>query len=592
MRKRISILILVLSMLSVLASCNSGVTTGTNKATTKATTTAAPTTTAATTPKAAEYPDYLNLDATYPIFKTGQAVRLTMAIPRNSATSDWDKLWVSKYLTKYYNMDLVVEQIPDAGVVERVNLMFASGNLPDIMVNMGVVLDGSALVKYGVLDNQLLKLDQYIDEKLTPDIIRRFNDTPTSKALATAPDGHMYSLPKTFETMDGTSLQRLNINSAWLKTVGLQNPRTLNELTTVLRAFKTMDPAGVGSDNVVPLGGGVKVNHPGYYILNALGYVVIQNGGNGTLPAIKNGEVVMPCGDQGFLEYLTTMNTYYKDGLISKKFFVMDNTELTGQMVSNYVGIYPGNRTDVTGITNWTDWESTYALTSDSNPTAVWPTPVAATTGGFVVSAKTKYPEACLRFANAFFSIDSRIVWIGPPDGSEIAMGYLGRKVDASDASVSSKTFDTSKFPTGIKDNWSYVMGYISPSFSFGSIDMYDSINYYHVTYHGGKSIAVQTLNPTFADHYFRLSAIDHVLPSISATFPNIYYLDENENTKLADLDAVIKPYVEEQVARFISGDRPLSEFNAYLAELKTIGISELETIYKNIWKNFLASAK
>jgi putative aldouronate transport system substrate-binding protein len=539
-----------------------------------------------------KYPAYINYDSTFPIMKEGQGgdVVLSVTMAQNTATSEWSKLWISKFVEKYLNLKLKVEQIPVAGLAERRNLIFAANDLPDMMLNMAFT--GSDFVKYGQISGQLLRLDNYIDEKLTPDIIRRFNEVPLARTVSIVPDGHIYGLPNITPTTQGQNLHWLNINSAWLRACDLSTPRTLDEFLNVLRTFKNRDPSGVGSSRIIPLGGGSMAHNPGYYILNALGFVTPAGGSNGDVPSVRNGEAVIPCGDPLFEEYLRIMHTLYTEGLISSNFFVMDDTELRGQLVNGQIGIYPDNRVDTAGIPNWREWEACYPLTSSYSPRAVWKEPMPANIGNFAASAKTKYPQAVLRFANAYFSVDSRILWVGPPDGSEYAMGYMGRKVDASDASVSSKTFDQARFPAGIRDNWTYVMAYLGDRMGFGAIDMYDSTTYYHVKYHGGRDISAETLDPTFADHYSRLSAVDHVLPYTASGFPDSYYIDEDTTTRLSDLEAVIKPYVEEQVANFISGNRPLSEFGRYQQELKSIGFDELQNIYKKIWENFKAAQK
>ncbi len=58
-------------------------------------------------------------------------------------------------------------------------------------------------------------------------------------------------------------------------------------------------------------------------------------------------------------------------------------------------------------------------------------------------------------------------------------------------------------------------------------------------------------------------------------------------NERLTDLETVINPYVKEQVALFITGERPLSETGAFKEELKAMGIEELQDIYREIYDNY-----
>ncbi|MCI6038368.1 MAG: extracellular solute-binding protein [Clostridiales bacterium] len=542
------------------------------------------------------HPDYINYDSCLPIIKEGsdgEKITLKVAIAQDAVGGKWDDLWIKKFIEKYWNVNLEVEQIPAAGLTERVSLLFASGELPDLMINLG--LTTSNIYMYGQEESQLLKLDEYMDETLTPNILRRFEEHPDSRLASTTPDGHIYTLPKLGESDDGTTLDRMSLNKAWLDACGLKEPTTLDEFVDMLRAFKEKDPGNVGAENVIPLGGGYEVpsQNPGWYILNALGFNTDSNTGDnncsyGTLPALLDGEAVLPAGHPLYKTYLETMKTLYDEGLISKNFFLLDSTEITGEMLNGYIGVVPANRVDSYGVTNWTDWEALGAVTSETNPEAQWFKPVSTEmVGNFAVSAQTKYPELCMRIADYYFSDEARIAWIGPVDGSEEAMGYLGRtKVTTAD-SVASKPFDSSRFPKGIDNNWGYAVGCLTFFPKFGAVDMFDSILYYHKVYHEGEDADPSVLNPEFPDHYFRLSGLEKLSGILESGFPVIYYLNSDDTYRLTELSTIIDPYVKEQAARFINGDRSLDEFDAYLSELDAMGFQEYQAIYQKVWENY-----
>ena len=542
------------------------------------------------------HPDYINYDSCLPIIKEGsegEKITLKVAIAQDAVGGKWDDLWIKKFIEKYWNVNLEVEQIPAAGLTERVSLLFASGELPDLMINLG--LTTSNIYMYGQEEGQLLKLDEYMDETLTPNILRRFEEHPDARSASTTPDGHIYTLPKVGESDDGTTLNRICINKAWLDACGLEEPKTLEDFLNVLRAFKEKDPGNVGSENVIPLGGGYEVDNqnPGWYILNALGFNIgsesvdiYQN--YGVRPALLDGEALLPAGHPLFKDYLETMKTMFNEGLLSRNFFLLDSTEITGEMLNCYIGVAPAKRVDTYGITDWKAWESLGALTSETNSEAQWFKPVSTEiVGNFAVSAKTQYPELCLRIADYYFSDEARIAWIGPADGSEEAMGYLGRTKVSTAESVASKPFDSSRFPKGIDNNWSYAVGCLTFHPKFGAIDMFDSILYYHKVYHDGEDADPSVLNPEFPDHYFRLSGLEKLSDVLETGFPLFFYLDADDTYRLTELSTIIDPYVKEQAARFINGDRSLDEFDAYLSELDAMGFQEYQAIYQKVWENY-----
>ena len=87
-----------------------------------------------------EYPEYLNIESAYPIVKDEFAddITLTMAIVMQADSGNWEDLWMSKYLSEKYNINIEAEYITADTLVERKNLMFAANDLPDIMVNCDI----------------------------------------------------------------------------------------------------------------------------------------------------------------------------------------------------------------------------------------------------------------------------------------------------------------------------------------------------------------------------------------------------------------------------------------------------------------------
>ena len=73
------------------------------------------------------------------------------------------------------------------------------------------------------------------------------------KATATMPDGHVYTFVST-GLAPFIGLNRLGcINQDWLDAVDMDIPTSLDELTEVLKAFKTQDPNGNGEQDEIPL---------------------------------------------------------------------------------------------------------------------------------------------------------------------------------------------------------------------------------------------------------------------------------------------------------------------------------------------------
>ena len=68
-------------------------------------------------------------------------------------------------------------------------------------------------------------------------------------------DGHIYSLPELLPQLHyiGSANDTFWINKAWMDTLGLEEPKSFDELYEVLKAFKEGDPNGNGEADEIPL---------------------------------------------------------------------------------------------------------------------------------------------------------------------------------------------------------------------------------------------------------------------------------------------------------------------------------------------------
>lgn len=129
----------------------------------------------------------------------------------------------------------------------KLNLMFASGEYPDIIIS-GEVDDE----EYGVTQEILLPLDELTKEHM-PTYTARIEaeeEDPTEGLVAS--NGKTYSVGYMVGQKINTN-QHFFINQTWLTNLGLEMPTTLDELTDVLRAFKTQDPNGNGEADEIPV---------------------------------------------------------------------------------------------------------------------------------------------------------------------------------------------------------------------------------------------------------------------------------------------------------------------------------------------------
>ena len=173
---------------------------------------------------AADYPSTVHLDGTLPILDAGTdfyTFEIITPTPENRviAANDLDQVRIMKEAT---GLDLNWTGIPEAGFGEKVNLMLASNDLPD-MIWRGI--DQSVISQY--LDDELFVPTEDLIDQYAPNIKAMLEAHPEYKALATYPDGHMYGFPYV-EEMFGLTMTNgpILINQTWLDKLGLEMPKT------------------------------------------------------------------------------------------------------------------------------------------------------------------------------------------------------------------------------------------------------------------------------------------------------------------------------------------------------------------------------
>ena len=155
-----------------------------------------------------------------------------------------DEMELFKRMEELTNVHITWDQIPQAEYDEKKNLLLAAGiDLPDGFFGK-FSLNASDLVTYGS-QGMLIPLNDLIDQ-YAPNLKALFEAHPEVKSMVTAPDGNIYSTPYVQQGEDGTIASNMMINVTWLQRLGLEKPTTMEELKTVLTAFRDQDANGNG----------------------------------------------------------------------------------------------------------------------------------------------------------------------------------------------------------------------------------------------------------------------------------------------------------------------------------------------------------
>ena len=155
----------------------------------------------------------------------------------------WPEKECVQYTEKQTGIHIEWIEVPSSGWTEKVNLTFASGDLPDAFIGgVDVVSNMDMLTPLGDL------IDQY-----APNVLEMFETLPDMRGALTLSDGNIYSLPTGDADVKNQIQTEMWLNQAWMEKLSLKTPTTLDELYDVLVAFRDGDPNGNGIKDEIPL---------------------------------------------------------------------------------------------------------------------------------------------------------------------------------------------------------------------------------------------------------------------------------------------------------------------------------------------------
>ncbi len=129
---------------------------------------------------------------------------------------------------------------------ERKDEILQGKDLPDVLFKAEL---SSAEVRDLYQNGYIINLKPYL-ETYAPDLWKLLQEHPEWEAAITTADGAIPALPAINTLQNNDAMW---INTAWLKKLKLDKPKTAEELTEVLRAFKNGDPNGNSKNDDIPL---------------------------------------------------------------------------------------------------------------------------------------------------------------------------------------------------------------------------------------------------------------------------------------------------------------------------------------------------
>lgn len=464
--------------------------------------------------------------------------------------ADWNKMPVLQEMEKLTGVKMEYQNSPVDSFATKKNLVFASGDLPDIFY--AAELTSAEQVTYGT-QGVLLPLEKYIDEGYAPNLKKIFDEHPDIRKSYTTPDGHIYSLPN----IDLSAVWYRGpmwYNGKFLKALNAQEPKTTEELYAYLKRVKEEDPNGNGKKDEIPLTS-VKLDDLRMYFLGFWGIY------NEVYYADKDGKVHYTPQEEGYKGYLTFLNRLWKEELLDHETFSQTGDQKKAKGTNNQVALF-------------NDWFPYFTLGGEPSGDNPLMTPVKSevegspvygkhpglsTNGTFAITSSNPSPEASMRWIDYLYGYEGATLFSQGPEN--LLWKYKNKE-----------THEKEWLPVeGGKDR-EEVRGTLTPNYGIPAPGM-------------SSAELTKGLKSEF-DVWLDEQNAEKLIPIAKAPFPYVYLTNEQQ-TEATALLADLGTYVTQMEAKFVTGQEPLSNWNKYVDQLKKMGSDRIVELYQNAYDSW-----
>jgi putative aldouronate transport system substrate-binding protein len=484
----------------------------------------------------------------------------------NLATNAFTKAMTKKFNITFQWQTTTLDGGPSK---EKRQISLASGDYPAVYMLIPWVdqFTQAELIK---LSNQgvVLPLNDLID-KYGPNIKKSLDANPEFKKMSTAPDGKIYGLPQWVDCFHCSYQDKLWLNSDWLKKLGLQQPKTTDDMRKVLEAFKTKDPNGNGKADEIPLSANTRDALIPYF-MNAFIYDPQgTSGNNNSTLVLNNGKVDLQANKDGWKEGLKYLKGLYADGLIDKGAFTQNPDALLAQgnnadavILGSATVLHPGIAVTI-GSKDGRDkqYDAVPPLTGPEGANFTGYNFPSAPGATFVLTNKAtaEMQVQAIKMLDYIFSQQGEIDGLFGPKGE----GYVDPKAGdvALDKSLK-PLYKQVPLPAGAKPrngNWSAMAQYNNTAefrnSEAVSTDVYSQAGYERRLFDATK---------LYAGHEDKAA----IFPYWRA------WVDPSVSSELATLQTNIESYIQQNSLQFVTGSKNIdTDWDAYVKGLSGLGL-------------------
>ncbi len=438
------------------------------------------------------------------------------------------------------NINITFDSVLSADLTEKRNLMLASGEYPDMLFKSGIGMGD--LTKYGG-QGILIPLEDLIHEYM-PNLTAKLDEIDGWQYL-TSPDGHIYSIP---EISARGEINLFWLNKKWLDNLSLEEPKSMDDLYEVLKAFKEQDANGNGDpDDEIPF----SLTQGDYLgLLKYSGFSYDE----GSMCAVIDGKLTYVPTTDYFREYVAYLAKLYQEGLLEQTSFTQggEQQQATGQSGDVYGSFWTMGAFLTVGRDNDDDYVVMTPFYEDTYPIIT-----GIKVGTMAITDACEHPEVLMAWADYLYSEEGGILaWMG----------------------VEGKTYQ-------VADNgkWEWMLG--------GEYGDDIATVRSSATIQGAQNHP--SIQPDFwfemspevdADEVYLNNERQRIAGLGKVPLPMMAYTEE-DNAQIATFRADIDGYINQFIAQVCTGEVDLeSGWDTYLETMEAMGASALAELHEKTY--------
>lgn len=428
---------------------------------------------------------------------------------------------------------------------EMLSLLIASEELPDIIHSIWTVYPGG--VTSALDENVIIDIGQY--KEYAPAFFGKLDANKEWDKAAKIDDGRYYG----FQSIEGAAALRSTagpiLRADWLRELGLEAPKTIEDWENVLTAFR--DKKGASAPLSIA-----------NMSANLFSFVGATNG-----LFVEDNEFKHGAFTPEYKQALITLNDWFKKGLLDKNIISVDSKTLDSQILTGKTGAFVdggGNMGrylqvattegfDLVGV------EFPVYKEGESNLACI-PNPPIAGTNVSAISGQCKYPELAAKVLDYLYT----------PEGEIFAnFGIEGETYTVEDGKY---TYTDLILNNPDKLSVKEALGLYVYAGTKGPYECKEEYIYQFYALPQQKA-ALDVWQKNFEQREKRA-----FVPVTLATA---------DSQEASDILTELRTYVPSMTAKFITGVEPIEKFDDYVKKGEAMGLSRVLEIYTEALKRY-----